>query len=833
MNAKQLLEAMNGIDDRLIRKADPNRRPSPAGRAVWTAAKWAGGLAAGLAVTAGLILLGRLQTPPAGGAASGAVSPVPAEDLPALVFPVHEDWDQWLALGEYETPDDDVWDYPTWTATFDGLGISPGAVWGEDRLLWEGVDPLEELQLTGAGVCYREDGSLLFADLWLRPQEDSEFNGAINVTLAPGRIHEWVGTSAFAQLETDLYGTPVTTRYWDTGSGHAYSARFLTGGEEPIGAQIYGFAPTGDQVLTDEKVVDLLTRFVSQCLRPGNTFTLSPLAVSPQEDLLYSVSLDEDGRMAFNDERAQRLWEAAGERFGPASALTGQAAADYAGDPACRRVVSVALACPLDAYWYADCTLFAARQWTCGFFEENGSQSVRILDSQTGPWALTGAGQFLAPGDEGYEELLEDFSGGGTDAERQWKAQILQLLRDFSADDSLDQIRQDLLAATLLGQEGGAGDLAAEDGDEAARQARLGFNHWANQLSDQAQAIWSEGEQRASDEAAKLAAEDSVAMRTAAITIANDLVDQWLAQRDENGGGLSECFYRDLWIINERRGTDNRVDAFIMSLQMVFRPDPVADGWWWSGNTQEGTGDLAGYYTAKRQVQVNLIDGEWQFGGWDITLSQEGFGEPGSMGINLGNQLTVDTLLTLADKAQAGTLRWRDLSGLASVQDDRDLQFMDNGLEYYTRCDYYIRHNGSDLLLSLASDGTDTPAAATLAVPGQASIDLAQGRAAIETALDAASGPESLRVLRVLRVLPASQSQAPAGGVVKVLPALPTKSGDGTDTPAASGAESLRVLRVLRVLPASQSQSLAAGVVKVLPALPTKSGDGTDTPAGG
>lgn len=172
----------------------------------------------------------------------------------------------------------------------------------------------------------------------------------------------------------------------------------------------------------------------------------------------------------------------------------------------------------------------------------------------------------------------------------------------------------------------------------------------------------------------------SVTMDEAAMRVAADLVDEWLqGMNGQYPDELQECFFQDLQITHIR----DDGDSFVFSMRLVFKPTDATqtNGWWWAGNTKEGTGENEGYYTASRSVLVNKIDDEWQFadwgtnyGGWGdrYTEAEENF---------IANQITRAQLLELARRAEtegnisiktydfADLARWRVWENDTGIED--------------------------------------------------------------------------------------------------------------------------------------------------------------------
>ena len=159
----------------------------------------------------------------------------------------------------------------------------------------------------------------------------------------------------------------------------------------------------------------------------------------------------------------------------------------------------------------------------------------------------------------------------------------------------------------------------------------------------------------------------SVTMDEAAMRVAADLVDEWLqGMNGQYPDELQECFFQDLQITHIR----DDGDSFVFSMRLVFKPTDATQtsGWWWAGNTKEGTGENEGYYTASRSVLVNRIDDQWQFADWGTNYGGWGDRYTEAEEYFIANQITRAQLLELAREADAeadGLLTTEDFEGLA------------------------------------------------------------------------------------------------------------------------------------------------------------------------
>lgn len=70
---------------------------------------------------------------------------------------------------------------------------------------------------------------------------------------------------------------------------------------------------------------------------------------------------------------------------------------------------------------------------------------------------------------------------------------------------------------------------------------------------------------------------------------------------------LAECTYQNLRVVavSEEQG------YFRMAMQLVFKPQIENDSYWLAGNTKEGTGENAGFFTASREIEVQKSGISW------------------------------------------------------------------------------------------------------------------------------------------------------------------------------------------------------------------------------
>ncbi len=306
MDTRKFLLAMNELDDRYILKADAYGLARAKRQSRWSRiSAWATPLAACLCIFAvfwTLRSLGLLSDPPAqGGAGSSGDSPavvyedqspaseitavteVPLEDLPQLTFP-EKDSSEYTGtlIGCGPLPEDGMELHDSEIASIFGGEVVPS---------WEG------LLLSGAYAGYFSHGTAYFNEdgqtesVELTVKKNVELGGSRGITIHINYpVGEWLTEPT---CTCDVWGTEVTTaaQYYDaneklsTPGGAAYQVSFAVDSENGENLNVIAKCDISYSSLsnyTDDEAKELLTRFASQCLRPGNTFQISQLSEALQ-----------------------------------------------------------------------------------------------------------------------------------------------------------------------------------------------------------------------------------------------------------------------------------------------------------------------------------------------------------------------------------------------------------------------------------------------------------------------------------------------------------------------------------------------------------------------
>lgn len=624
MDAKKLMDALTGVKDKYIREADIFQ-PVPAEPAPHAPRllAWAGGIAACAVAVLGLLLLGRLgllaplpsgqdgtsaaavssscetaedsalqsgdenplreaagevvssapESAPALGAPESASALgtidglVPLEELPQLTFPTREEADTvgtTIGCGE--------------ALRREALSPSGDAsIFGQQSPAWEGLSLTDGDPYSLSGVAeYKEDGSLARVILTLcQLQANDQYQDFLTMEISPGYVPS-LGTHLFSPSHTcDVWGTEVATyaAYDDEKGSAQFALSFLTGkqGEEGVlGVTAECRAGQGSPV-TEETAQELLTRLASQCLRPGNTFTLAGA------ERQYRVLIDMNGYLYDGD--ASTFPGAASAFLGRAAVLTGDDAVSEAADDSCVQVLTLNL--PLliaeqtePAEGEIKRELFALYSVDYGFFQRDGEKVIEEIGGYGDV-----AGIICTP-------------RGGATRDTPWYpedgSRYLPSIAEFIGDES------------------------------AAEQAVQQAHTWPETARTHAEALLvSYLEQNGMTGWKKKAADGTVSpfgpregdLRVAAEKVAQQYVDSWLAMTEEGYPPLAKCFYTDL-AYSESADPDSDLQV---SCKMVFRlKDPDGDpGYWLAGNTSEGTGEYQGYYTAFRFIYAKREEGQW------------------------------------------------------------------------------------------------------------------------------------------------------------------------------------------------------------------------------
>lgn len=315
MNADFFLTALSGIDEKYVAEADVFQPAALERNPRWPRAlNWAGGLTACAALLCLLAFLGKsglfnpaeihLQTEVLSSAAEAenarevlssaaetesstavakdqaadradsAAAPTPLEELPQVAFPTREEVGGLACISiacgtEPQTEE-----------------LSPeeiASIWGADSLTdlaWEGLPLLESYDVTGDAVYYAydadesgvyriEEREPSYVSIQVR---DKEKEDRLCLTLCICLEGRPLGSKIESPTRLcDVWGAEVTVAasYPENSRDAAeYQMEFDAAGDEGLHVIAWGSG-------TDEKAIsELLTRFASQSLRPGNVFTL-------------------------------------------------------------------------------------------------------------------------------------------------------------------------------------------------------------------------------------------------------------------------------------------------------------------------------------------------------------------------------------------------------------------------------------------------------------------------------------------------------------------------------------------------------------------------------
>lgn len=284
MNAKNLILALNEIDDRYLQEAMAAEAAPVTKRAPRRAAYWAAAAACCVCLVSAAAFLWRLTAvvpqgtvqPESGGQVHAASS-----ELPELNFTADKNPSSACLAGP---PDGSV----TRALTSEEIA----SIWGQkESLTWEGVPPLERY-LVNADVILDPEGKVWEVRIWGYSSDEAQKNhmDAFQIVLCPDKLPaECVATEDESQ-NSDVWGTQVAALVRGGARGYGskdesgsyfsditrYRTEFLRTDGETVGVRA---EMTADELgLTDDEARDLLTRFTSQSLRTGETLQLSQLA---------------------------------------------------------------------------------------------------------------------------------------------------------------------------------------------------------------------------------------------------------------------------------------------------------------------------------------------------------------------------------------------------------------------------------------------------------------------------------------------------------------------------------------------------------------------------
>ncbi|MBQ8639854.1 MAG: serpin family protein [Lachnospiraceae bacterium] len=160
------------------------------------------------------------------------------------------------------------------------------SIWGQKELCWEGWKPAEEYVLTGT-ASYDKTGAVCLTEINGYDDNAAENKQCFTIYVADGQVF---GESRFAEAGNGLdsvWGTEVAstrgTSSWAkedrTWALAEYQTMFVRDGEEPVG--IYTIAWSKEDSAHEMEAI--LTRMISQSLRPDGVLQLSQLIGDPGE----------------------------------------------------------------------------------------------------------------------------------------------------------------------------------------------------------------------------------------------------------------------------------------------------------------------------------------------------------------------------------------------------------------------------------------------------------------------------------------------------------------------------------------------------------------------
>lgn len=521
---------------------------------------------------------------------AGGQGPVPLEELPPIDFSAQG------GTVSLDQPSSWGWNPEMGADGARLFSLTPDEIaglWGMSQPFWEGQSAAELFDL--AADAYRDkSGKLLFVNLlgYVPGKDGTEDLPLFCARLYPGGLPENSRKEDAPFAVSDVWGTQVRANRVTLDTAGAFPfysglyAEFLREGEEPIGVVVQGVAQqVGVQsdkgFLSQAELEGLVTRFISQCLRPGNTFTLAGL-----EDP-YRVYIDKEGYL-FTGGYSTFAASAYDAVLNSAAVLTGDDAVSNANDDSCVRVLTLHLPVQLveqiePAEGELNRELCALYSVDYGFFERDGEKVIEKIG--------------------GYGDVIGVITTprGGAVKNTAWYPkdgpQYLPSIAEFIGGD-----------------------------ESAAEQAVQQAHAWPEKAKSYAEALLASYLEQNLMDGWKMKTADGTlspfgpqgdSLKAAAEEVARKYADSWLTMTEEGYPPLAECFYTDL---NYSRSADPDSELQV-SCKMVFRlEDPDGGlGNWAAGNTQKGTGEYQGYYTAFRFIYARQENG-----GWVITSSGTG-----------------------------------------------------------------------------------------------------------------------------------------------------------------------------------------------------------------
>lgn len=274
MNAKDLLNALNDIDPKLLKDADPWAEPSKKiRRPVWAVAA-AIVLCLGIGVA---MVVANQQVPvlPQG-------SPAPSSALPAVTLTYGDTPQTGMVL-------------PPEGITYQSLTQEQiAALWGQEDLRWGDVDVFAQYDVEGS---FSQDSA---GNLWevtltgtLKGQAKYASNQVFSIRLAPNMVPSY-GDPADMPWNNTVNGVPVYAASYPMSMSPApvetaYSAQLLWEGDNTVG--LSATVTSRETGLTDEEADALLCALVGQTTSGGVTLeeftsTQEPTSSSSSEDLM-------------------------------------------------------------------------------------------------------------------------------------------------------------------------------------------------------------------------------------------------------------------------------------------------------------------------------------------------------------------------------------------------------------------------------------------------------------------------------------------------------------------------------------------------------------------
>lgn len=371
-------------------------------------------------------------------------------------------------------------------------------------------------------------------------------------------------------------------------------------------------------------------------------------------DALY---ISKEGDLYFANSKYQKLYFAfeADSR----NVKTGEDAVSEAGDDSCTMVLDLILPYymigryPVDDETSHLLCLLEEQQY--GFFEKDGEKTVRPIGGYSdiaGMTAVKDAGDAFAPGREPawypgdgkrYVSSIAEFTGLTEEETSALLEKAEQKRSAFNKDgEQAGGIAQQLLFAYMsqndltgyLLQDGEHRPITDEELHAATmrnetakqnvslRQEQKAAQDGANTANDNL-ASAQPGDSSSSSKAPNIYAVDSTGhwvdttsgtpkfevsfqeeVQREAARLAYDYVRQCFDTPDHP---LAECTYQNLRVVavSEEQG------YFRMAMQLVFKPQIENDSYWLAGNTKEGTGENAGFFTASREIEVQKSGISW------------------------------------------------------------------------------------------------------------------------------------------------------------------------------------------------------------------------------